>query len=76
MVESLVHTFLDLLPYTQYRFFIQCSLMDCVGGWGAFSGPLTGMTNEEGQRSQIRTFFLSTYTRFDAIILTLLLMHK
>lgn len=50
--------------------------MDCVGGWGAFSGPLTGMTNEEGQRSQIRTFFLSTYTRFDAIILTLLLMHK
>ena len=72
---SLAHTFHDLLPYTQYRFFIQCSSLGCLGGWGALSGPLTGMTNEEGQRSQIRIFFLSTYTSFDTIVVTLL-MHK
>lgn len=44
---SRAHTFHDLLPYTQYRFFIQCSLRFCLSGWGALSGPLTGMTNEE-----------------------------
>ena len=65
---SLAHTFHDLLPYTQYRFFIQCSLSNCLNGWGALNGPLTGTTNEEGQRSQIRIFFLSTYTGFSNFI--------
>ena len=73
MEPSLAHTFHDLLPYTQYRFFIQCSFPDCLNGWGALNGPLTGMTIEEGQRSQIRIFFLSTYTGFDTIIVTLLI---
>ena len=73
MEPSLAHTFHDLLPYTQYRFFIQCSFSDCLNGWGALNGPLTGMTIEEGQRSQIRIFFLSTYTGFDTIIVTLLI---
>lgn len=47
MEPSLAHTFHDLLPYTQYRFFIQCSLSNCLNGWGALNGPLTGMTIEE-----------------------------
>jgi len=44
---SLLHTIFDLNPYTKYTFFIQCSFAECLNGWGALSGPVTGMTKEE-----------------------------
>ena len=53
---SLLHTIFDLNPYTKYTFFIQCSFAECLNGWGALSGPVTGMTKEEGEESSQRIF--------------------
>ncbi|RMX56808.1 hypothetical protein pdam_00009914, partial [Pocillopora damicornis] len=37
----------DLSPYTEYKFYIQCSLPSCKGGWGLVDGPVTAQTLEE-----------------------------
>ena len=47
--DSELQTFSDLYPYTEYTFFIQCSLTDCETGWGLVSGPVTGRTDEESE---------------------------
>ena len=48
--SSHLHTIFDLNPYTKYTLFIQCGSVhvQCLSGWGALSGPVTGMTEEEG----------------------------
>ncbi|XP_058963184.2 tyrosine-protein phosphatase Lar-like [Pocillopora verrucosa] len=37
----------DLSPYTEYKFYIQCSLSNCEGSWGLVDGPVTAQTLEE-----------------------------
>ncbi|CAH3105056.1 unnamed protein product [Pocillopora meandrina] len=37
----------DLSPYTEYKFYIQCSLSSCEGSWGLVDGPVTAQTLEE-----------------------------
>lgn len=46
----LFHKIDGLNPHTEYTFFIQCSLPDCFNNycWGALTGPVVAMTEEEG----------------------------
>jgi len=48
IIESkMAKTISNLYPYTEYTFYIHCSLPGCYGGWGLFGGPVTMRTNAE-----------------------------